>query len=117
MKTSGKSIDYYITFVFIIKLLYALSASIAFYLSYTKKDNGEFYEDLVFWRDRFEFMFVACMSTLILFFFYPKSTKPMDFDFETKLLFYVYGWIVLLKANWKMFFGESFLLNALQKSL
>ena len=116
MKTI-KSMNYYITFVFIVKILYALSASTAFYLSYTKKDSDVFYEDLVFWRDRFEFIFIGCMSTLIIYFFYPTSTKPLDFDFETRLLFYVFGWIVLLKANWKMFFGESFLLNALQKSL
>ena len=111
------SIDYYIAFIFIIKILYASCASVAFYLSYTKKDNGVFYDEITYWRDRFEFIFVACMSTLILFFFYPNNTKPLDFDFETRLLFYVYGWIVLMKANWKLFFGDSLFLNALQNSL
>jgi hypothetical protein len=110
------SVDYYIVFIFIIKILFAITAAIAFYLSHTKNE-GAFYEDTVYWRDRFEFIFVACMSTLIIYFFNPRNKKPLDFDFETKLLFFIYGWIILIKANWRIFFGESYVLHAVQKIL
>ena len=110
------SLDYYIGFIFIVKILYAITAAIAFYLSYTKNE-GAVYEDTLYWRDRFEFIFVACMSTLIIFLFNPRSKKPIEFDFETKLLFFIYGWIVLIKANWQVFFGESYLLHTIQKIL
>jgi hypothetical protein len=109
------SVDYYIVFIFIIKILFAITAAIAFYLAHTKKNEGAFYEDIVYWRDRFEFIFVACVSTLIIYFFNPRNKKPLDFDFETKLLFFIYGWIVLIKANWQIFLGESYVLHAIQK--
>ena len=117
MVAMKNSLDYYIVFIFIVKILYAITAAMAFYLSHTKKNEGVVYEDTVYWRDRFEFIFVACMSTLIIYFFNPRNKKPVEFDFETKLLFFIFGWIVLIKANWQVFFGESYLLHAIQKIL
>ena len=55
------------------------------------------------------------MSFMLMYLFYPRSTKPIILDFETKALLFVFGIITLIGAKWDIFFKESPLFKKIQK--
>jgi len=101
-------IDYVITFLLIIKILFVICALVRVYLEHKKGEkNDELIEKVEYWKDRFEFIFIAGMSLLLLYFFFPRNNKPIVTTFETRFLFFVYGILVFIKLDWKLFFSES----------
>lgn len=112
-----KPIDSFIRFVFFIKLLYVFSSVYAFYLISRKKDDTEVYHRVEYWKERFEFIFMICMSILLVYFFSPLTGNVLRFDGETKLLFFVFGLILLIRVNWKLFFTESVWFSMLEKAV
>ena len=112
--------NYYIIFIFIIKILFLYFAiTTEYYTLKIKKDpkNKEYLQKQktnLYWKDRFEFIFIILMSFLLLNTFNPRSTKPIFLDFETKLLLCIYAIVILITANWQTFIGESPELKYLQ---
>ena len=105
--------DYFIFFIFIIKLLFLYFAiGTQYYKLKVKKEpkNKEYIQKqttYLFWKERTEFIFIMLMSFLMLTLFNPRSLKPIFLDFETKLLLFIFAVIILLNANWQLFIGES----------
>jgi hypothetical protein len=60
---------------------------------------------LVYWKERTEFIFVICMSLLLIYYFRPGHMKPIDS--ETSLLFFLFGWILIITAKWSNFFASA----------
>ena len=60
---------------------------------------------LVYWKERTEFIFVICMSLLLIYYFRPGHMKPIDR--ETSLLFFLFGWILIITAKWSDFFASA----------
>ena len=60
---------------------------------------------LVYWKERTEFIFVICMSLLLIYYFRPGHMKPIDS--ETSLLFFLFGWILIITAKWSDFFTSA----------
>jgi hypothetical protein len=112
-----KPIDSFIRFAFFTKLLYMFSALYGYYLISRKKDDTEVYQHVEYWKERFEFIFMICMSILILYFFSPLTGNVLRFDNETKFLFFVFGLILLIRVNWRLFFEQSIWFTMLQKTL
>ena len=112
--------NYYIIFIFIIKLLFLYFAiQTKHYSLKLKKDpkNKEYLQKEQinsYWKNRTEFIFILLMSFLILQLFNPRSTKPLLLDYETKLLLCIYAIIILITADWQTFIGESPELKYLQ---
>ena len=103
-----QKIDYFITFLLIVKVLFVLCALARVYLEHKKGEkNEELIEKIEYWKDRFEFIFIAGMSLLLLYFFFPRNNKPLVTSFETRFLFFVYGILVFIKLDWKLFLSES----------
>ena len=103
-----QKIDYFITFLLIVKVLFVLCALARVYLEHNKGEkNEELIGKVEYWKDRFEFVFIAGMSLLLLYFFFPRNNKPLVTTFETRFLFFVYGIIVFINLDWKLFFSES----------
>ena len=103
-----KKIDYIITFLLIVKILFVLCALVRVYLEHKKGEKNEVLIGKVeFWKDSFEFVFIAGMSLLLVYFFFPRNNKPLVTTFETRFLFFVYGILVFIKLDWKLFFQES----------
>ncbi len=101
-------IDYITTFLLVIKALFVLCALVRVYLEHKKGEkNEELIGKIEYWKDRFEFIFIAGMSLLLLYFFFPRNNKPIVTTFETRFLFFVYGILVFIKLDWKLFFSES----------
>jgi cbb3-type cytochrome oxidase subunit 3 len=103
-----QKIDYVITFLLIVKVLFVLCALARVYLEHKKGENNEeLIGKIEYWKDRFEFVFIAGMSLLLLYFFFPRNNKPIVTTFETRFLFFVYGILVFINLDWKLFFSES----------
>lgn len=107
--------DKYVMLVFLFKILFAILAILHLYFVFKGKANSEKDIKVEYWKDRVEFVFVALMSLMLLYLFYPRSTKPIIIDFETKLLLFVYGIIILIGAKWDIFIKESPDFKKLQK--
>ena len=70
-------------------------------------------EALIFWRDRMEFMFDASIALLLLFVFRPFQ-KKIVIDYETRVLFFLYGGLTLCRAQWSLFIPNSPFLHFIQ---
>ena len=100
-------LDYFLTFIIIIKIIFALSAVGHIVLTHIPNDTLEKKYDskLVYWKERTEFVFVASMAVLLIYHFKPGKNKPINE--ETSILFFLFGWITLITANWGLFFTEA----------
>jgi hypothetical protein len=108
-----KYFDMYITLIFIVKLGFII---LAVYRLYTKAKNpkDKQLEIIEKWKGRFEFMFITLMSILIIYLFNPRSNNLGMIDSETKILLYLFGFVLLLTENWSSFIHESLLFKKFQ---
>lgn len=109
------SIDMFVLFIIFIKVVFVLTAIGHVILTHmpAKKDaNGSNNKDakekdakLVYWKERTEFIFIASMSILLIYYFNPRSMKPLTK--EVTILFFLFGWILLITAKWGIFFKDA----------
>ena len=95
----------YVSFIFFIKILYLIFTGLTIY--YTYKKNNNLVKIFTFWKHHIEFIFVALMSALLVILFNPFFNGFYLIDNETKLLLFIYGIIILINAQWGLFFKES----------
>jgi hypothetical protein len=107
--------DKYVILTFIFKILFAILAGLHLYFKVKGKTDSETDKKIVYWQERTEFIFVFLMSLMLIYLFYPRSTKPIVIDFETKLLLFVFGIITLIGAKWDIFIKESPVFKKIQK--
>ena len=102
-----KSIDYLIFFIILIKIVFILSAIGHIYFSHSTKPNSKKIDDkLLYFKERTEFIFIISMSILLIYHFNPRfSKKPINE--ETSLLFFLFGWVLIITAKWSLFITEA----------
>jgi len=100
-------LDFFILFIILIKIVFILSA--IGHVVLTHSSNSSLQKKLdpkfTFWKERTEFIFIASMSVLLIYHFKPGKNKPISP--ETSLLFFLFGWILLFTAKWKLFVTEA----------
>jgi hypothetical protein len=101
----------YISLIFLVKIIYFIFALLIIY--YTKKNNEELKEIFTYWKHHIEFLFIALMSLLLIILFNPFYNGLKLIDYETKLLLFVYGIIIIIGAQWSLFFKESMVFKIL----
>ena len=104
----------YIYLIFTFKILFILLAVATLYLKLKKKENSESYKILSYWKERLEFIFIFLMSILLIYLFNPRQNRNNMINDETKILLYLFGFVLLITANWKTFIGESILVERAQ---
>ncbi len=109
--------DMYVTFILIIKIGFIFTAVSHIYLKSKGEENSELDNKILYWKDRLEFIFTAAMSILLIYLFNPITSKNIVIDSETKTLLYLFGFILLIKSKWYIFFTESRTFERIQKSL
>jgi hypothetical protein len=57
------------------------------------------------------------MAVLLIYLFSPGKEKTVMIDGETKLLLYLFGFVLLITAKWGDFFHEAEWFQYLQKSV
>jgi hypothetical protein len=109
-------IDFFVLFIVIIKILFILTAISNVILTHAVKKNADSSSaaskaaaakaaNFAYWKERTEFIFVICMAVLLIYYFKPGSTKPLNS--ETSLLFFLFGWILIITAKWNIFFTQA----------
>jgi hypothetical protein len=101
------SLDYFIFFIILIKIVFIISAIGHLILSHSTSAKAEKIDPkLVYWKERTEFIFIVSMAVLLIYHFNPRlSKKPIGE--ETALLFFLFGWILIFTAKWSLFIHEA----------
>jgi hypothetical protein len=112
-----KYFDMYITLIFIVKIVFVVLAVYGVYMKLKKSKDKKLSETIKLWKERFEFIFITLMSILLLYLFFPTSNRLGMIDKETKILLYLFGFVLLLTENWSSFIHESPLFKKIQSIL
>jgi hypothetical protein len=108
----------YVTIVFIIKILFIILAISNAYVKHKTPHNKKLIQELTFWKDRVDFVFTALMALMLIYVFNPRvNNLYLLTGKETKILFYLFGFILLITAKWSLFFKESPLFKQIQDKL
>ncbi len=86
------------------------------YLKLRGKENSDLDLEILYWKGRFEFIFVFLMSFLLIYLFNPRKPNVV-LDYETKLLLFLFGFILLITAKWSVFFNEAKWFTYVQQSV
>jgi len=103
--------DMYVTAIFVIKIGFILMAITHVYLEIKGKEKTDLDKKILFWKERFEFIFTALMSVLLIYIFNPRYNNFNLIDKETEVLFYLFGFVLIITAKWRIFFEQSPLLK------
>ena len=105
----------FVLFVFIIKILFVILAAIHFYLMHSSKNiNSEFAQNVVYWKERLEFIFIISMAFLTVYIFRPYNSAPIVIGNEARFLFFVFGIIIFITAHWGLFIQKARWFSILQ---
>lgn len=98
------TMDFFILFIIFIKIIFIISAVGHLILSHSSGTQAKNIDPkLVYWKERTEFIFVISMAILLIYNFNPRYTNN-PVGHETSLLFFLFGWILILTAKWSLFF-------------
>ena len=103
------TIDFFVLFIIFIKFIFVIAAVGHLVLTHlpasiTKHINISD-TTLVYWKERTEFIFIVTTSILLIYHFRPGHLKPISK--ETAILFFLFGWIMILTSKWDLFFEEA----------
>lgn len=99
--------DLYITFIILLKIGFILLALTHVYFKFKHQEHSPTDEKVLYWKERIEFIFIITMALLLIYVFNPRSNNLELIDKETKILFYLFGFILLITAKWESFMKES----------
>ena len=86
------------------KLIFISSTLLHKYVNYNKDSIFYKYDDkLVYIRELTEFIFIGLMCALMIFVFHPRKDHMEYMNKEIKLLMYLFGWVILVTADWSGF--------------
>ena len=102
-----KLYDKFIIFLLIIKVIFIVLAVTNIYLKLKNKENTTLASKIKYWKERVEFIFVLLMAFLLIYLFNPRANRSNINDKETKLLLFLFGFVLLITAKWDSFFKES----------
>ena len=97
----------YIFLLFVLKFIFIIMAISNIYLKFKHRENTEVYKTFLYWKGRVEFVFVSLMALLLIYLFNPRKNRLFMIDGETKLLLYLFGFVLLITADWSNFIHES----------
>lgn len=101
------SIDYFLFFIVIIKIIFLISAVGHIILSHsTNKNASKIDPKLVYWKERTEFIFIISMAILLIYHFNPRWPNK-EINSETSLLFFLFGVVLIITSNWNLFITEA----------
>lgn len=99
--------DIGIIIIISIKIIFIILAVAKLYIKHKEPNNIKKINNLEFWKKRVEFIFIILMSLLLIYLFNPRVNRLNMIDNETKILFYLFGFILLLTSDWSQFFKDS----------
>jgi len=107
--------DIYITLIFTIKVLFVLFAIFSIYYKHKGPKYEELEMEILYWKERLEFAFIFMMSALLIYLFSPSKKRYLEIDNETRLLLFLFGFVLLLTGSWGEFIKEAKWFKTFQK--
>ncbi len=102
-----KFIQFFILFIIVVKITFAAAYVGRVILAHTDTFlDDAIGETLLYWKEVTEFIFVICMSSLLIYHFFPGSDQIVVGK-ETKTLFLFLGILLLFSAKWTLFLEEE----------
>ena len=107
----------YIYLIFFVKLCFIFLALYHLYLRTKGKADSETNQQILFWKERIEFVFIILMSFLLIYLFNVRTNRLSMIDHETKLLLFLFGFVLIITAKWDTFFEESEIFKDIQDAV
>jgi phosphoglycerol transferase MdoB-like AlkP superfamily enzyme len=107
----------YIYLIFFVKICFIFLALYHLYLRTKGKTDSKTNKLVLFWKERIEFVFIALMSFLLIYLFNIRTNRLSMIDHETKLLLFLFGFILIITAKWDTFFEESEIFKDIQDAV
>ena len=104
----------YISTTFLLKIVFVILASANVYLKFKNKAGSDLDKEILFWKERVEFVFIVLMSILLIYLFNPIRNKMVMINNETQMLLFLFGVVLIITADWKIFFKESNIFKKIQ---
>ena len=104
-----KILEKIVLIIICIKIIFLISVVGHIFFSHYKKKSPESEDvDKKFERlkEITEFIFVISMSLLLIFIFNPWYKHQIYISREISILFYLFGFILIITANWSIIFKE-----------
>ena len=95
-----------IYFIIFIKIIYVGFSLLNIYFNILKTDPNKI-DFIKKWKERSDFVFTFSMAVLLVIIFNPWFNNEKHMNSEVKLLFYLFGWITMITADWSLFFKEA----------
>jgi hypothetical protein len=105
-------VKWFVMFIIIVKVVYSIAYYGNLVVSNTSDTFSHEYDEIIlYWKHVSEFIFILSMSILLIYHFFPDRVsfiqKPILVDKETRLLFVLYGTILIFTADWTVLFDED----------
>ena len=97
--TFDKWYDYFIVFILLIKFIYIVLVFIHIFQKIKGKEGSPYDNKIVNLKNNIEVVFITSMSILLLYLFYPYHTNIPIIDGNTRLLLFIYGFIILFTID------------------
>ena len=97
----------YITTVFIIKICFIILVIVNLYYKIKGEEKSKKSQNVSYWKERFEFIFKLLMSALLIYIFNPRHSRQHLIDKETTILFYLFGFVLIISSKWYEFIITS----------
>ena len=107
----------YIFIIFTFKIIFVIMAFTERYLKLKKQEKSQLYKLITYWKARVEFIFAVLMSFLLIYLFNPRINRINMVNGETKLLLFLFGFVLLITADWSNFFDEAVWFQNLQEDI
>jgi len=104
----------YIYVIFLIKIVFFILASTHLYLKLKNQNGSNLDKEILFWRERVEFIFTSLMAILLIYLFNPQKNRIFMINNETQTLLFLFGFVLIITANWKTFLKESGMFKKIQ---
>jgi|688.fasta_scaffold666660_2 hypothetical protein len=101
-----KSYFYFILIILLFRIMYSF---LLIYSVYNKIIDKQDSENLIYWKNITGFVYTFSMGVLILYIFRnaKSSNKLCINDKYTIMLIYLVGIVLIINANWNLFFSED----------
>ena len=103
-----------------IKILFLFSAISNLFLTKIIKNEeliSKYSHKLKKIKEQTEFVFIFLTSLLMIGIFSPRENNMSYINDHVKLLFFLFGWILIITAKWDLFFHESIIAKTISNSL
>jgi hypothetical protein len=133
-------LDTYIYFIFFIKIIFIILAIVNLYLKKQIPDEKEekdkdknndknkektnkikkqleTQQKIEYWKTHIELLFNFLMALLLIYIFNPRQNRINLINYEAKELFFLFGIILIVTADWKEIIKESPIFTDIQNVL